>query len=265
MKKITSKLMSTVCLLTAGVLCQTTFAAATLTEGELVIGMEITYPPFESYDGDKVVGFDPELTALLSEKMNVTPSFSDNKFTGLILGLSANKFDAVISGMYIKEERLKKADAVPYARTGAAIMVPKGSAIQPRTDKDLCGVKVGLQQGTSWVKAFKELSDTYCVPNGMKPVYVQEFPSAPEATQAMLSRNIDAQVEIAGAANMFVKRTKGRIQISSDDLIYPSTLGIYVKKGNLKLKAAFEKAMAEIKADGSYAKLLEKYELSPVK
>lgn len=264
MKNMTRKIVSTACMLSAVALSQTV-TATTLTEGKLVIGMEITYPPFESYDGDKVVGFDPELTALLSAKMGVEPSFSDNKFTGLILGLGANKFDAVISGMYIKDERLKQADAIPYARTGAAIMVAKGSKIQPKTDKDLCGVKVGLQQGTSWVKAFEDLSTSYCVPNGLKPVYVQEFPSAPEATQAMLSRNIEAQVEIAGAATMFVERTKGRVQISSDDLIYPSTLGIYVKKGNSQLKAAFEKAMAEIKADGSYTKLIQKYELSPVK
>ncbi|ADZ91924.1 ABC transporter substrate-binding protein [Marinomonas mediterranea] len=263
MKQLTGKCISVFSALSAGVLAQTA-VAGTLTEGKLIIGMEITYPPFESYDGDEVVGFDPELTALLAAKMGVEESFSDNKFTGLILGLGANKFDAVISGMYIKDERLKQADAVPYARTGASIMVPKNSKIMPKTDKELCGVKVGLQQGTSWVKAFKNLSDSYCVPNGLKPVVVQEFPSAPEATQAMLSGNVEAQVEIAGAAKMFIQRTKGRIQVSSTDLIYPNTLGIYVKKGNAELKSAFEKAMAEIKADGSYMKLIEKYELSPV-
>jgi polar amino acid transport system substrate-binding protein len=265
MKNMTKKIISLASVLTAGVLSQATVAADTLTPGKLVIGMEITYPPFESYEGDKVVGFDPDITALLAAKMGLEESFSDNKFTGLILGLSSNKFDAVISGMYIKDERLKQADAIPYARTGAAIMVPKNSKIMPKTEKDLCGVKVGLQQGTSWVKAFEDLSKDYCVPNGFKPVMVQEFPTAPEATQAMLSRNIEAQVEIAGAANMFVQRTKGRIQISSDDLIYPSILGIYMKKGNKELKAAFEKALAEIKADGSYMKLIEKYELSAVK
>lgn len=263
MKQLTGKCISVLSALSAGVLAQTA-VAGTLTEGKLIIGMEITYPPFESYDGDKVVGFDPELTALLAAKMGLEESFSDNKFTGLILGLGANKFDAVISGMYIKDERLKQADAVPYARTGASIMVPKNSKIMPKTDKELCGLKVGLQQGTSWVKAFKGLSDSYCVPNGLKPVAVQEFPSAPEATQAMLSGNVQAQVEIAGAAKMFIQRTKGRIQVSSTDLIYPNTLGIYVKKGNAELKSAFEKAMAEIKADGSYIKLIEKYELSPV-
>ncbi|BFM48656.1 ABC transporter substrate-binding protein [Marinomonas sp. THO17] len=263
MKPITSKIVTGLTLLATGIFSQMA-VAGTLTDGKLVIGMEITYPPFESYDGDKVVGFDPELTALLAAKMGVEESFSDNKFTGLILGLGANKFDAVISGMYIKDERLKQADAIPYARTGAAIMVAKNSTVSPATDKDLCGLKVGLQTGTSWVKELGELSTSYCLPNGKEAIKIQEFPSAPEATQAMLSGNIQAQVEIAGAAQMFVERTKGRVKISSTDLVYPNTLGIYVKKGNTELKKAFEKAMAEIKADGSYYELIRKYELTPV-
>ncbi|TDO95351.1 ABC transporter substrate-binding protein [Marinomonas balearica] len=263
MKKITSKLVSGLSLLAAGVMCQTA-AAGTLTEGKLVIGMEISYPPFGSYDGDKIVGFDPELTALLAAKMGLEESYSDNKFSGLILGLGANKFDAVMSAMYIKEERLKIADAVPYARTGAAIMVTKDSPVSPATDKDLCGLTVGLAQGTSWVKELGELSKSYCLENGKGAITVQEYPSAPEVTQAMLSGNVQAQVEVAGAALMFVERTKGRVKISSTELMYPNTLGIYFKKGNIELKSAYEKAMAEIKADGSYDALIRKYELTPV-
>ncbi|KUI97304.1 transporter substrate-binding domain-containing protein [Vibrio sp. MEBiC08052] len=239
-------------------------AANTLNDGKFVVGMEISYPPFESYDGNKVVGFDPELTALLAGKMGLGYSFSDNKFTGLILGLNSDKFDAVISGMYIIPDRLKKADAIPYARTGASIMVVKGSDISPKTENDLCGVKVGLQQGTTWVKALNELSESYCEPKGLEPIHVQEFPTAPEVTQALMSRNVQAQLEIAGAAQMFVERTKGRVQISSDDLVFPQTLGIYVKKDNAPLKAQLETAMAEIKADGSYGDLIKKYDLTPV-
>lgn len=238
--------------------------ADTLSEGKITIGMEITYPPFESYDGDKVVGFDPELTALLANKMGVEYGFRDNKFTGLILGLSANKFDAVISGMYIIPDRLKQADAIPYARTGASIMVRKGSEIQPKKGEDLCGVQVGLQQGTTWVKTLHELSDSYCVANGFEPIKVQEFPTAPEVTQAMMSKNVQAQLEIAGAAQLLVERTKGRVEVSSNTLVFPQTLGIYLKKGNDELKSQLEKAMSEIKADGSYSELITRYELTPV-
>lgn len=245
----------------AAMLSSPVVADPLLSGDTMKVGMEISYPPFESYEGDKVVGFDPEMSALLAAKLGAEASFVDTKFTSLILGLGANKFDAVISGMYVTDERQKQAEAIPYARTGAYIMVNKGSDIQPKTKEDLCGVEVGLQQGTAWVKQLTELSASYCVPNGKDAITIREFPSAPEVSQALLSRNVDAQLEIAGAAMMFAERTRGRIEISSPDLVYPQTLGIYVKKGNAELKQALQTALAEITADGDYPELLKKYNL----
>lgn len=238
-------------------------AESLLAPGQFKVGMEISYPPFESYQGDKVVGFDPEISTLLAEQLKAKPGFVDTKFTGLILGLGSGKFDAVISGMYITPERVLQADAIPYAKTGAAIMVLKDSPVQPKTEHDLCGLKVGLEQGTTWVKALKELSEKYCAANGKPAVTVQEFPSAPEVSQALMSKNVQAQLEIAGAARMFSERTKGRIVVSSPALVYPQTLGIYVKKGNAGLKQSLQQALASLRANGKYTTLLKKYNLEP--
>ena len=71
-------------------------------------------------------------------------------------------------------------------------------------------------------------------------------------------------MEIAGAARMFAERTKDRLAISSPDLVYPQTLGMYVKKGNTQLMAALKQAMATIRANGQYARLLKKYNIAPV-
>jgi polar amino acid transport system substrate-binding protein len=247
-----------------GVASSAVSAQALLSSGTLKVGMEVTYPPFESYDGDKIVGFDPEVSALLAKQIHAQASFVDTKFTGLILGLASNKFDAVISGMYVTPAREKQAYAIPYARTGASIMVLKGGSLQPKTEQDLCGLKVGLQQGTTWVKALNELSESYCKANGKPAIMVQEFPTAPEAAQALMSRNVQAQLEIDGAAKMIVEKSRGRMEISSPDLVYPQTLGIYVKKGNDELKMALQKALATITKNGSFPALLKKYDLSPV-
>jgi polar amino acid transport system substrate-binding protein len=242
-----------------------TVQAQTLAPGVLKVGLEPTYPPFESYEGDKIVGFDPDLTALLTREMKLKPALTDTKFVGLIPGLAAGQHDAVISGLYITPERLVQADAIPYASSGALIMVAKDSKALPKTEKDLCGLKVGLQAGTSWVKLLKTLSDDHCKTTGKGEITVMEFPTAPEVSQAMMSRNVDAQLEIAGAAKMIVEKTKGRVAISSPDLVYPQTLGIYVKKGNAALKQSFETAMAAIRKTGEYDALIKKYELTPVK
>ena len=238
--------------------------AQTLTPGQIKVGMEITYPPFESWQGDKVVGFDPDVAEMLSKDMKTKPAFVDTKFPSLILGLGSGQFDTVISGMYITPERTAQADAIAYARTGASIMVAKDGGVTPKTEQELCGLKVGLQAGTSWVKALAKLSTEYCVPNGKPAVAVSEFPTAPEASQALLSKNIQAQLEIAGAAKMLAERSKNRIVISSPALVYPQTLGIYVKKGNTALYQSLEKALAAAQASGEYAALIKKYDLEPV-
>ncbi|MFX7140008.1 transporter substrate-binding domain-containing protein, partial [Acinetobacter baumannii] len=92
-------------------------------------------------------------------------------------------------------ERTAQADAIAYGKTGAAIMVAKDGGVMPKSENDLCGLKVGLQAGTSWVNALKKLSAEYCVPQGKPAVAVSEFPTAPEASQALLSKNIQAQME----------------------------------------------------------------------
>ena len=250
-------------LLAAGLLAAgAALAAPTATPGELKVGMEITYPPFESYDANKnVVGSDPELSHALAKEMGVKASFIDTKFPNLILGLNAGHYDAIISGMYITAERQTQALTIPYAKTGAAIMTPKDSELKPQKPEDLCGLKVGLEQGTTWVAAFNKLSTEYCVPNNKGAITISEYPSAPEVTQALLSKNIQAQVEISGAAHMIADRTNGRVVVTSHELVYPQMLGIYVKKGNEETYQALLKAVAASKKSGEYAAILKKYDL----
>lgn len=241
-------------------------APETVAADTLTIGMEISYPPFESYnEKGEVVGLDPELAKLLAGKMHLANvDFKDNVFTSLILDLQAQKYDAIISGMYVTPEREEKALAIPYAKTGALIIVSADSEIEPQVKEDLCGLKVGLQSGTVWVKALQELSDGYCKENNAGEIQVLEFPTGPETAQALISGNIQAELEIAAAAQAFAEKSRDRIKITSPDLVYPQTLGIYVHKDNQALYDALLAAMAEIKADGSYHELLATYELTPI-
>jgi polar amino acid transport system substrate-binding protein len=92
--------------------------------------------------------------------------------------------------MYVTPERQKQADAIPYALSGASIIALKSSAIQPKTEDELCGVKVVCRQGTTWVTSLKKHSDEYCLKNGKPAISIQEFPTAPEASQACCRKNI---------------------------------------------------------------------------
>ena len=233
----------------------------TVTQGELKVGMEVSYPPFEYYEDEKVVGFDPEVSAELAKRMGLTASFNDTRFPNLILGLNSNRFDTIISGMYILPERLEQADAIPYAKTGAAIMVRADAERKPASEQDLCGLTVGLQQGTSWVKKLNDLSTDHCKAEGKEAITVNEYPTNSEASQALLSGHIKAHVEIASASQMIVDKSRGRIVISSAEAIYPETLGIYVKKGNDQLLNSLKAALEDFKQSGDYSVLIQKYGL----
>jgi polar amino acid transport system substrate-binding protein len=90
-------------------------------------------------------------------------------------------------------------------------------------------------------------SDEYCLKNGKPAISIQEFPTAPEASQALLSKNINAQLEIAPAAQIIVDKSRGRLAISSTRLVYPLPLGIYVAKGNTELAEAIKSTLATLK------------------
>lgn len=233
--------------------------AATLIPSTFKVGIEVAYPPFESWRDGKVVGFDAELAALISKQLGTQLQLVDTQFSGLILGLNAAKYDAVISASYITEARKAQTDAIPYADTGAYILVRRDSEEKPTDANALCGMTVGLQAGTAWVKQLKALSDTTCRANKKPPLVLQEYPTAPETLQALMSGHIQAQVDMAGAAQLFVERSRGRVTISSPAIIFPQTLGIYVKKDNQALSKNIRKALDVLHRNGEYAALLEKY------
>ncbi|RLM28267.1 amino acid ABC transporter substrate-binding protein [Brenneria alni] len=232
----------------------------TLTSGVFKVGVEVAYPPFESWKDGKVVGFDAELAALLNKHLGTRLALADTQFPGLILGLNAARHDAVISALYVTAERTAQADAIPYADTGAYILVRRDSKVMPKTEKDLCGVTVGLQQGSAWVKQLRDLSTDYCEAGSKPPIAVKEYPTASETLQGLLAGHIQAQVDMAGAARMFTERSRERIVISSPEIIYPQTLGIYVKKGNQALLEALKTALQTIRDNGEYAALLFRYQ-----
>ena len=239
-------------------------AAPTATPGTLKVGMEISYPPFESYDGDKVVGFDPDVSAALAKQLGgLKVEFVDTRFPNLILGLNANRFDTIISGMYTTDERTKQAEAIPYAQVGAAIMVRSDNTTKPQQPEDLCGMKVGLQQGTNWINQLKAVSADHCAKQNKGEIAISEFPTTAEASQALMSGNIQAHLEISAAAQMIIDKARGRIVISSQKSLYPQTLGIYIKKGNTELAEQMRSAVDAWKKSSEYGEILKKYNLEP--
>ena len=228
----------------------------------LRVGSDLTYPPYTYTENNLPAGFDPEFIHLISQQMQVTPAFEDTRFANLIMGVNASRFDVIASALYVTPERAAQVEFIPYFETGSSIVVRTDNDSAPKTAEDLCGLKVGSIQGASWLPKLQDVSDNYCVPKGLEPIESREFPTSPEAAQALMSNAIDAQFEDAAVAQILSTKLQGRVQISSQKLLYPVVVGLAVKRGNTELKQQIEAAITAIRENGQYASLLAKYNLA---
>ena len=116
----------------------------------LVVGSDVPYPPFEEFGKTKTefTGFDIELMEAIAEKIGRTAEFQDTSFDTIFRDLAQGKFDMVASATTITPEREETVDFTnPYYLSEQAILVKKGNA--NLTAKDLEGLTVGVQQGTT--------------------------------------------------------------------------------------------------------------------
>lgn len=256
LKSIPSLIVLSVLLAAGGV-----SAAPTATPGVLVVGSDMTYPPYDFMEGGKPAGFDAEFIKELAVHMNLNYRFQDTRFASLILGLVGGRYDLIASALYVTPERAKTLDFVPYFMTGGSLMVNANSGFKPTAVEELCGKKVGSLKGAAWVPMLREVSDKKCVANGKGAITVQEYDTSSESAQALLSNAVEAQYDDAGVSKMIVAKLNGRIAITNTAPLNAVVCGLAVKKGNDELKNSVVQAYAAMKSSGSYQALLKKYNL----
>lgn len=239
----------------AGFLSQTAAAMDTLK-----IGTDLTYPPYNYLEGKEAAGFDAEFMHLVTKEMGVKPTFMDTRFANLIMGVNLKKFDVIASTLYVTPERAKQIEYIPYMKTGGVLLALKDGSFKPQKPEDLCGKKVSSIQGAAWINKLKTVSETYCAKEGSAAIDVREFPTSPEASQAVLSHAVDAQFEDAGVAKAAADKS-GKLTLTSD-IIYPVVVGLAVKKGNTELVDALKTAIHKAETTEDFKALLAKYSVA---
>lgn len=235
-------------------------AGATIDPGTLKIGSDLTYPPYNYFTANNTpAGFDVELMTALTGKAKVKPEFLDTRFENLILGVRGGQFDVIASTLYVKPERAKQIDYIPYMKTGVSIAVAANSGKSFVSPEALCGAVVGSIKGAAWLANLATLNETTCK---TAPIDSREFPTSPEVTQALLSGGIDAQMEDSAVLADAAAKVGGRLKITTTENFYPVVVGLGVRKGNGELAALLRSALADLEKDGVYPKLLAKYGVS---
>jgi polar amino acid transport system substrate-binding protein len=231
------------------------------------VASDIPYAPMEFFDANKKpAGFDIDLINAIGEKLGVNVKVEVQAFDSIIPSLQAGKHDVVMSSMSDTVDRQKVLDFVDYFNGGASILVAKGNPNKITSITDLCGKPVAAEAATWEIDLLKTTSDD-CVKAGKAAVETLALPGDTDAQNAVRSGKAVAYLADSQLAAYTVKVAgKG----SYFDLVidpknpngYESGLiGVGVLKSNSKLTAAIQAALKSLMADGSYDKLLTKWNL----
>lgn len=223
----------------------------------IVVGTSADYPPYEFID-DKgnFVGFDMDLIRAIGEKIGKQVKIVDMGFDTLIAGLQNQKIDVVIAAMQASEERKQKVDfSISYHDIKDAVLAKPG--IEIKSVHDLANYKVAAQTGSiqeKWiqenlVKAGKLPSENYF-----------SYERVDNAAMDIKAGRVDTLLIIADPATDLAEKNGLNIALITTETVSAGQ-SLAVTKGNTELLNAIDKAIEELKADGTLKKLMDKYKL----
>lgn len=217
--------------------------------GTLRVAVEGTYPPFNFKDKGELAGFEVELARALAGKMGVKAEFSTGEWSAMLAGLQANKYDVVINQVGITDKRKETFDfSEPYTVSSPQLIVRKNEKREFKSLADLKGKKLGLGQGTNFGDLAKSVGG----------IDVKTYPGSPEYLQDLALGRIDAALNDSLLIPYIVKQTKLPLKAGAP-VGELERSGIPFVKGNPKFKAAIDQALADMKTDGSFAKMSMKW------
>ena len=228
----------------------------------LRVGIDLTYAPFAYLENNQAEGFDPDFMRLLAQKSHKIAEFNDTRIENIIIGLESGHYDVVASALYVNGTRAKQVDFIPYLQTGGVLLVRQDDKFNPQTLEDLCGKSVSSMKGAAWIETMNQISETYCKSHHLQAIMVKEYPSAPEASQALLSHGVDVQYEDAAVANMVIKQLNNSLKITSKNMINPVLIGLAVRKNDTEFKQYLLDLIKSVRQSGEYDLLLKKYNLA---
>ncbi|MGB7483791.1 amino acid ABC transporter substrate-binding protein [Castellaniella ginsengisoli] len=235
--------------------------AAIQKAGVLRIGTEGTYAPFSYHDtkDNRLIGFDVDIARAIAKQLGVKAEFVEGKWDGLIAGLDVNRYDVVINQVGISPERQAKFDfSKPYISSAAALIVREDND----TIHSFADLK-GKRSANTITSNFGKLAQR----SGAEVVPVQGFN---DSIALLTSGRVDATVnDLLSFLDFKHQQPKAKVKVvATDNSAEFGQSGVLMRKNQPALKAAVDKALDALRADGTYKQISERYfgeDLSAVK
>lgn len=225
-------------------------------EDTIRFATEGAYPPFNERAADgSLIGFEIDLGMALCDKIKRKCEFLAQDWDGMIPGLLANKFDGIFASMAITEERKKKIDFTnKYYQTGGVFVTREGTKIDV-ADKALGGKVIGTIPGVTQCYLEKAFPDAT----------VRVYETADSLYLDLESGRVDAILSDAiGVDFGLLKTERGKDMAFASEIItdrecFGEGVGIGMRKDDSALRDEFNKAIVELRADGTYDTIMKKY------
>ena len=228
----------------------------TAVDGVLSMATEATFPPYEYYDGDTIVGIDVEIAQAIADKLGLKLEVTDIAFDSIIPGVQTGKYDIGLAGMTVTDERLEQVNFTDSYATGIqVVIVGPNSSITSVDDLFAEGAShvVGTQTGTTgFIYATSDIQDA-----GLGEV--KSFAKTTDAVEALKNSQVDCVILDNQPAQALVAANADAGLSILDTEYAVEDYAAAVSKDNAGLTEAINGALKELIADGTVQSILDKY------
>ena len=220
----------------------------------LTMATNASFPPYEYYDGETIVGIDAEIAAAICAKLGYELEIADMEFDSIIAAIGSGKADFGMAGMTVTEERAKSVNfSKSYATGIQAVIVKKDSPITQADDLFAEGANytIGVQLSTTG-----DLYATWDIEDeGLGTI--SRFPNGNDAVMALIGGKVDCVIIDNEPAKAYVAANEGLMVLETEYAVEDYAACIALDNEELLIK--FNTALEELIADGTVQAIIEKY------
>jgi polar amino acid transport system substrate-binding protein len=241
-----------------------------VTAGSLTIASDTTYAPAEYPDPNnpqQFIGYDMDIARELARRLCLTPDIVKATFDAIIPSISGGtlgqqRYDMSISSFTITAAREQKVNFIPYFQAGESILTLTANPGNIKSINDMCGKTIAVQNGTTEKAEVEDANGTGDGSSGQASVCksnkitILSFDDQTVVVQQVLNKRADGSYQDQPVTDYYASLHKGQL-IDSGITVPPSPEGIVVRKDNPALQQAIQNALNEMRADGTYKRILQ--------
>jgi polar amino acid transport system substrate-binding protein len=246
-------------------------------KAHLLICSDFPYPPQEFFDENgNPQGLDVEIGAEIASRLGLQVQFVNSVFDTIIAAVTSGKCDIIISTQDVTADRQKQVSMIPYFQAGQAFVAVKGNPNNINSAMDLCGKAVAAESGTTEADYLNGTGDykgngltQQCEKAGQKAPNVVVTQKDSDALQQLQANKVVAYSTDSPVAAYYTVQHPDLFQ-TVGQVIQPIQKGISVPCGVADctqapltpVGQAVEAALKSMMADGTYLKILTKWNLA---